>query len=190
VARFVRGDLIEKAVVFDFSPRQLDPLSLTVRLKVAAITAHNRDDRILQYQKILELEPDFLPAIEFLAWCYHAAGMQEKFFEQWKKYYFLREWEDVAQAIEEGYRETGPRGAGRKVADALIAKSTEIYISPFHIAGAFAVAEDHDEALVWLERAYQIRASPWILSKIFDFYPNLRADPRIVDLIQHLDFPK
>ena len=170
--------------------RELDPLSLTTKMKAAVFTTQSMEERILRVQTILELEPDFLPAIMWLANLHEFAGTHQKSLEYSKRHYSLRGWDDVAQAMEEGYQESGVRGANLREAYALIDRSQQAYVAPTIIAKAFTMAEQPDEAFDWLERAFQAHDPALEILAIKESFPNLRADPRFADLIQRLDFPK
>ncbi len=161
-------------------------------MKAAVWTSQSMDDRIQQIQKILEQEPDFLPAINVAGRAVtNVAGIHEKSLEYMERDTIPcadgtrspRLWKTVT-------KNQVSKGAGQREADALIAKSKQTYISPTSIARAFAMAEQPDEALDWLERAYQIRDSYLTVLQEPASFPYLRADPRFDDFMQRLDFPK
>jgi hypothetical protein len=61
----------------------------------------------------------------------------------------------LLEALEEGLDASGPVGAMRAMAKALVARANESYVEPFNIGGAFARAGLADEALYWLEKAVE-----------------------------------
>ena len=58
------------------------------------------------------------------------------------------------------------------------------------IARVYAGLGDHDNAIAWLEKAYQRRANRAIWLKEWIGFESLRSDPRFVDLLQRMGFPK
>ncbi len=106
---------------------------------------------------------------------------------------FRSQWKDdgdLLRALEQGFRNNGPHGAMRAVADTLAARSKAGQQNPFEIAGYYAEANAADPSIQWLERAYlervpflaHVRADP-----AFDL---IRSDPRFVSLLRRMNFPK
>ncbi len=53
-----------------------------------------------------------------------------------------------------------------------------------------AFLEENDEALAWLERAYQDR-NPWLpFMQVEPRLDPLRSDPRFQDLVRRMNFPE
>jgi hypothetical protein len=60
------------------------------------------------------------------------------------------------------------------------------YLSPFHIAVAYAGLGDKDAAFRWLERAYAEHASFMDGIKVTPAFDGLRSDPRFVALLARM----
>ena len=60
---------------------------------------------------------------------------------------------------------------------------------PADTAIFFAMAQEYDEALEWLERAFETRDPnmPYITLPVFD---PLRSDPRFQDLLRRMNLPE
>jgi hypothetical protein len=48
---------------------------------------------------------------------------------------------------------------------------------------------DHDEAFVWLERAYEERSNILVNLKVHPFFDPVRNDPRFASLLRRVNFP-
>jgi len=57
------------------------------------------------------------------------------------------------------------------------------------MAAAYAMLGQPDEALTWLERAYEARDS-WMIQLNDPVFDPIRQDPRFVDLLRRLDLPQ
>ena len=66
--------------------------------------------------------------------------------------------------------------------------SKQTYISPYFIAQTYVLAGDKDDAMEWLERAYDMRdpMMPYVSSPNFDL---LDDDPRYQDLLRRMNLP-
>jgi hypothetical protein len=62
--------------------------------------------------------------------------------------------------------------------------------SPTDVAENYALLGDKDNAFLWLEKAYQQRASELIFLKVNSEWENLRSDPRYADLLRRIGFPQ
>ncbi len=64
-----------------------------------------------------------------------------------------------------------------------------MYVAPGYLAATFALAEEHDRTLEWLEKAYEVRdpGMPYIgVNPLFD---SVRDDPRFQDLLRRMNLP-
>jgi hypothetical protein len=63
------------------------------------------------------------------------------------------------------------------------------YLSPYDIAVVYAGLGERDQALAWLERAYQERCGFITVLKVDPRLDSLRSDPRFQDLVRRMNFP-
>jgi hypothetical protein len=89
-------------------------------------------------------------------------------------------------ALEEGLDASGPTGAMRAIAEALVARSNESYVDPFEIGKTFARAGMVDEALHWLNRAAEFRSFEITYLAFRPDFDVLRGDPRFEDLLERV----
>jgi tetratricopeptide (TPR) repeat protein len=169
---------------------ELDPLNL-VGMAVVAIpflVAHRYDEAIEQLQKPLEMDPSFYPARQALWRIYRYKNLYEEAFAEAKKAFSLLGEDEVVKAMERGYAESGYRGAMRLAADELVARSKQRYVRPTEIARLYADAEEKDQTLHWLQRAYEERDAMLVHLRDPD-WDSLRSDTRFQDLLKRMKYP-
>ena len=67
--------------------------------------------------------------------------------------------------------------------------SKQEYIPPTIFAVIYARLGQIEEAVTWLERAYEERDHGLIYLKVFQAYDSMRSHPRFQDLMRRLNFP-
>ena len=65
---------------------------------------------------------------------------------------------------------------------------TERYVSLLDVAAIYNGLGEHDEALAWMEHAFQQRDVRMVFLKVDPKWNNLRADPRFQDLVRRVGF--
>jgi adenylate cyclase len=80
----------------------------------------------------------------------------------------------------------------RKEADALLTEAAGKYASSSaaSIAESYAMRNDHDQALMWLARAYDNRDGNMIYIRADPLMRNLRGDPRFTALLRKMKLPE
>ena len=94
-----------------------------------------------------------------------------------------------APIMEKAYAESGIQAAFGVCGERLAGLSKSEYFNPIDIAPYFALAGDTNQTFVWLEKAYRER-SPTIHLMGLPAYDPYRSDPRFVDLVKRIGFPK
>ena len=84
------------------------------------------------------------------------------------------------------YGRAGDTAQARKIMDDLIAQSSTRYVSPANIAIGFIGLDEPDEALRWLERAYDERSQGLTFLKTDPLFDPLRSDPRFESLVKRV----
>jgi TolB-like protein/Tfp pilus assembly protein PilF len=172
---------------------ELDPLSLSINADAALhlLSTGRLDEAIEQSERTLELYPDFYRSHGNLASAYEQKGLHELAVEEWKKAFTLLLGSSaVAEVMETGYAESGYEGAMLAGAQKLKELSERQYVKPFFIALFYAEAEQKEEALRWLEKAYEERDYMLVSLKTERRWDLLRSDPRFQDLLRRLNFPE
>ncbi|MBI4421231.1 MAG: protein kinase [Gemmatimonadetes bacterium] len=84
----------------------------------------------------------------------------------------------------------GDRPAARTVLDRLLQQQQRGYVSPYDIALVYAGLGDKDQALEWLQRAYQERSSLLVFALREPRIAPLRSDPRFAALARQFSLPQ
>jgi hypothetical protein len=67
--------------------------------------------------------------------------------------------------------------------------SKRSYVSPYNIAQIYARLGDKEQALIWLEQAYNNRDSKMTYAKVEPAFDPLRSDARFQKLLHRLAMP-
>ena len=170
----------------------IDPLSLIQLTNVGdgLYYAHQYDRAIEQYQKALELDPNFSNAQLALASTYDRKGMYKEAIAEWQKGFTTEGDSRTAGLIGKAYSVSGYKGAMQAWLDDLISQSTHHYVAPLDIATLYARLGEKEHALEWLEKGYQARDADMVdiaTEPTFDF---LRSDPRFTGLLRRVGLPQ
>jgi TolB-like protein/Tfp pilus assembly protein PilF len=178
------GDL-EKALRQSERALELSPLNLmSIYSRALALFYGRRYDEAMKVlQRCLEIEPEFSLAHLILSYCYAIGQLPEKAFEE------------IEKAAGLGI----PAEAGRGLVFALMGKSEEARheleqfksgpvtgITMFFLGWAYAALGDKDEAMRWLEDAYQQRFSLLMTVGIRPGMEALSSDLRFQDLLRRI----
>jgi len=93
----------------------------------------------------------------------------------------------TAGVISEAILNRSPRSAARLAG--LKERAKHERVSPVRFASAYAALGDRDQALHWLEQAYQQRCPTLTWLQVQRQWGPLRTDPRFQDLLRRMNFP-
>jgi tetratricopeptide (TPR) repeat protein len=167
------------AIALDLDPMNSKILSF---YGMALMFVRRYDDAIKAFQKTLDLDPlqglasNIIPAL-------YLSGREDEATKMLKKFY-----QEFLNAINEGYNEGGFRGAVKELADIRTEKSKITYIAPCGIAQQYALAGDIDNAIYWLEKAYE-EHDPMLPYLLYPTYDILRDDPRFQEIARKMGLP-
>jgi eukaryotic-like serine/threonine-protein kinase len=90
------------------------------------------------------------------------------------------------------YAHAGRRKEALRLLDELKRQQQTGYVAPGAFVDAYLGLGDNEQALAWLERAYQEQANILQLIKVYPNFDPLRGDPRFADLVHRvgLDQPR
>ncbi len=172
--------------------QELDPLSLIINFNAGEIStyAHKYDQAIEQFNKIIELDPNFSLGHQGLAWAYEQAGRYEEAIIESQKAAALSAGRTAAlAALGYAFAVSGKKSEARKVLDDLKRRSSQGYVDPYYLTEVYAGLGDKDQTFMWLERAYQDRSSWLVYLKTDPIFNTLRSDPRFQDLMYRVSLP-
>ncbi len=169
---------------------QLDPLSLIIGADIAdaLLIAHRYDESVQQSRKVIEMDPSF-------AMAYYQLGQALAQMHQYDK--AIRELQE-AMDLSRGnplctshlayvYAVSGRRNEAMRILNDLKNGPKQHYPNAANIALIHAGLNERDQAFLWLQKAYEQRFNPSILSR--PAFDTLRSDGRFGDLLRRLGLP-
>jgi tetratricopeptide (TPR) repeat protein len=88
------------------------------------------------------------------------------------------------------YGFAGQRAEALKLIDELKATAQHQHVSGFCFAQAYAGLGDSEQALTWLESAYEDRDQFMVFIKTYPGLDPLRSEPRFQTLVRRMNFPQ
>lgn len=146
---------------------------------------HKFDNAKQVLNKILKENPNFYMAYTTLRTVNHNLKLYDRAFEAWKTSY--KNDSILLQTLVNTYENIGYQKALEEVARELIKRSEKQYVSSWQIATLLTRAGKGEEAVGWLEKAYEEHDSnmPYLSADpIFDY---IRDDPKFQELMKKMD---
>jgi len=170
----------------------LDPLSPETNafLGFGLWYAHRYGQAVEQLRKTADLDPSYWATHEALGAAYEEQGQfPEAIAELHKAVELAGIIAKPTAWLARAYAVSGKRAEAQKLLDRLKERSKETYVSTYDIALIYTGLGERDQALTWLERAYQARPWPMNSLKVDPQLDGLRSDPRFQDLLRRMNFP-
>jgi pentatricopeptide repeat protein len=148
------------------------------------------DEATTLVQEWLVMEPNHPVATRMLAHGYAVQGKYDEALE-----YFERMWRVSAGTEEQRkqYRHlvstSGFAGVMESVARSLESGSGPDYYRSFNTASFYALAGLYDDALRWLDRAYEAHNPDLMHVNAYPAFNPLHSDPRFQDLLRRMNYP-
>jgi TolB-like protein len=167
---------------------ELDPLNTLFQgiYSMYLMQARRYDDAVALLRKILDTAPNDAIALATLRTAYHMKRMHHEALEIWKASYAAKGDREAEEALAVGFKEDGYRGALRRVAEMLVARSQKAYVTPWQIATLYTRAGMNKEALDWLEKAYEAHDPNMPYLSVDPIFDDLRHDPRFQDILRRM----
>jgi len=166
--------------------QELDPFSLPINANIGRILYFSReyDGAIQELQYTLELDSNFLGAHYKLAEVYAITGRYQEAVAEYEKWAELDGDKELATVLSKGYAQSGYSGAMQMWLNKLHERSNQGHVSPYALAVVNLALGKDDQALSWLEKAAEDRASWIVLIKADPKFDRLRKKPRFKDLLR------
>ncbi len=161
---------------------ELDPLSLIINagLGIDYFVARRYDEAIEQLRKTLEIDPRFYYAHWILGEALEMKGQLPEALKEYKKAAELDNDPAVLGFIAKAEAKMGQRDEALKILAQLQQLASQRYVSDYTFALVHMALGENENAIDWLERAYEHRAGPDITF--------IKLDPMLDPLRSHLRF--
>ncbi len=166
----------------------LDPLSLIISadLADALCIAHLYDESVQQSRKTLEMDPNFALAHYQLGQAFQQKHMHEEAIAELQRAIELSGSNATFNSnLAYAYAASGRRDQALKIAKELETRQGH---ADANIALIYVGLGDKDQAMIWLNKAYQGRFNPSILLR--PAFDPLRSDARFQDLLRRIGLPR
>ncbi|NIM20445.1 MAG: protein kinase [Candidatus Latescibacteria bacterium] len=167
----------------------LDPLSPLFRSMIGLLQYYGRiyDEAISQFQRVLEMEPNFFHAHLHLGDTYVEKGMYEKAEAAYQRTLALTGQQSsyLYARLCTLYAVWNRRSEAMKYLEKITALSEQGYVPPCHIAYAHVALGEYDQAFTWFNKAYKDR-DPQLAHLNFPWLDPVRSDPRFETLVKKM----
>ena len=171
---------------------ELDPLSLVINTDLGntLYRARRYDDAIAQMRKTLEMDPGFYYAHWNLGSALAAKGALGSAIEEYQKARSLNDDPSMLGLLGRALAVSGNRTEAMKILEQLNTISKERYVSAYSFALVHLGLGDKDEAVRYLEKAYEDRAGELLrYIRVDPLLDPLRGDPRFEALVHKIVGP-
>ena len=168
----------------------LDPLSLIIGadLADALSIAHRYDESVRQSQKTIEMDPHFAVAHYQLGQALEQQHRHDEAIAEFRRAIELSGGNTTFESnLAHAYAVSGRKEEATKIVKDLESRQSQGSSTDGSIALIYVGLGDNDQAMVWLNRAYQARFNPSILMR--PAFDPLRSDPRFQELLHRIGLP-
>jgi serine/threonine protein kinase/tetratricopeptide (TPR) repeat protein len=169
---------LEQALSELHTAMSLDPLSPILNTNYASVLtmAHRYDESLAQFQKALQADPGFKPAHYKLSLLYAAMGR----------------FGEAVSELQKFVPTAGSFSPDAKGYVALCRASEQFDKNEWlsAIAVAYGYANDRENALAYLEKAYSLADEEILLSIRLPAFDFVRSDPRYADVMRRVGLPE
>jgi tetratricopeptide (TPR) repeat protein len=173
---------------------ELDPLSLLMNMTPALnfYLSREYDKAIEQLQRVIEMEPNFMPARSVIGCVFVQKGLCEEAVSEYRKVLELIQGSATAEVsvkalMAHAYGRCGKPQDALKLLEEVFPAGTA---APYSIAGIYAALGDCDAAFEWLTKAYEQRDLQLVSLKVDPTLDGLRQDQRFHDLVKRIGLPQ
>jgi adenylate cyclase len=185
---------LEEALEFERHALELDPYSsaFSQGIGIRLLEMGRNREAIDQFEKALETDPNFTSIHFWKAWAHGQVGDLDRAIEDAKKAAEAEGGSIILATVGLAsiYARAGKREEAVKLFEEIQSGKSGGYIPPTYVALAKFGLGEHDEALRWLERAYQEHDGFLLYFKEFPWWAEYRTDPRWLEIERKMGLSK
>ena len=171
---------------------ELDPLSSVISVNVSRVyqVQNNHAASIENSLKIIELDPNFGPAYQYLGLSYLKLGRNDEAVAAAEKAVEVAKRSGVTLGdLGHVYAATGKQTQAQAVIKELEDKYARKKAIGQDIAAVYAGLDEKDKAFEWLEKDFQVQNDRFANVRWELQFESLRDDPRFKDLLKRMNLP-
>lgn len=170
---------------------ELDPLNPLIQgfYGVDLLILRQYDDAIARFNEALKTAAGMPLAYRGLQWAFFKKRMPEEALAATRSLLRAQGFDAVEAALAFGYTEGGYSMAIRRAADAFATQVRTQNVASFDLVSLYVFLGDHDQAMEWLERAYELHEPNMPYIGVSPHLDELRGDPRFQDLMRRMRLP-
>jgi TolB-like protein/DNA-binding winged helix-turn-helix (wHTH) protein len=177
---------------------ELDPLNADRKVFLAHILGSlgRYQEAEQQLKAALQLDPASALAHHSLVWLYTDWGRQADVINELSTTFFLEGQPETANTVRAIYHKSGYEVARRYALKETLATmkrlSTTRYVSPLHFATIYAQLGEKEQAILWIEKAYESRdvELPCLLTCPGHRIDMVKDDPRYISVVEKIRPPR
>jgi TolB-like protein/DNA-binding winged helix-turn-helix (wHTH) protein/tetratricopeptide (TPR) repeat protein len=169
--------------------RELDPLSISMNFSLGwrLYMAHQYDQAISQLRNTLEMDPNFALPRMVLGQAYEQKGMvPQAIAELQRAVANSHDSPPMLGSLGHAFALAGNKAEADKILAQMQEQSKKRYVSPFYVSVVYAGLHENENAMDWLEKAYEDRSNAIIFLKVDPDFDGLRSNPRFQALLRRL----
>jgi serine/threonine-protein kinase len=171
----------------------LDPLSPLKTAFMAQVFYYTRryDEALAQAQSAVRINPDAFNAHVCLGEIYVEKKMYTEAIAELQKALPLSgDSPYVSGFLGHAFAASGQRGEALKILNEMKESSKRRYVSAYHVAIIHAGLGEKEQALDWLEKAYEEHNESMVWMGLDPNLDGLRGEPRFINLMRRLNLPQ
>ena len=170
---------------------QLDPLSHSINATSGLVFYFSRqfEPSLTQCRKTIELDPNFFASHFVCGLALEQMGQNDEALAEFQAAVDLSGRLPLfLAALGHGYAAAGQKAETQRIIDEIRDASKHKYQSSYAVAAIYAGLGQTDQALEWLERACDERATWMIFLKVHPYFDSLHTEPRFQELLKRFQF--
>ncbi len=148
------------------------------------------DEAIDVLQKVAAAQPNFSSVHMGLWGAYYKKQMPQEAMDEAIRFFEALNDQEAVAALQSGYHDAGYREGMKRAADTLARRAQHSHVAGVRIARLYAHAGATDQALAWLEKAYEAKETPLSHLAVAWDWEAMRSDPRMQDLLRRMGLPQ
>jgi serine/threonine-protein kinase len=178
----------DESVAMQRRAQELDPMAHRSDYANSLLRAGRYDEALEEAQRAAEFDPHYDRLHATLGWAFVKKGRFDEGIAELEKAASLSPTSTGWMAqLGQAYAEVGRVDDARATLHRLIELSTQQYVSPYEMGYVLTGLGEHDQAIDWLERAFEQRAGAVYGIKGSFLFAPLRRHPRFVALLKKMN---